>query len=515
MKRLALYVFTLIGLADSIFLTYEHYNPLAFQCTPGSILDCGKVLNSEYAFILGVPVAVWGVIHYSYVLIMALILHRFPSRIGVTLLLLETAVGLAMTVYFVAMQLFVIGAICYFCMLSAVCTTIIIILVQKLYRKEALVLRLTMFQYLYAIFGKPLFFLIDPEVIHTRFMHAGEIIGNISFLKRAIRRFFRYPKTNVLEQTIAGIPFPNPVGLSAGYDYEARLTGILGAVGFGFQSVGTITNQHYEGNKGPMLGRLPKSKSLLVNKGFKNDGAAAVVEKLTDRSFDIPVGVSIGVTNNVSIDTEKKAIEDIVAAFQTFETAHMNHAFYELNISCPNLKVPIDFYNPPALKTLLTAVTKLKLSRPVFLKMPIDKSDQESLALVQIAVDHSMAGVIFGNLKKDRADSAFDAAEMKTWEGKKGNFSGKPTWKRSNELISCVYKKFGKKITIIGCGGIFSPEDAYEKILLGASLVQLITGMIYQGPQLISQTNALLEDYLHRDGFNHISEAVGSKNRSK
>ena len=515
MKRVFLYIFAIIGLADSIYLAYEHYNPLSIQCTPGSIFDCGTVLQSDYAIILGVPVAVWGVIHYAYVLIMLLILEKYPSRIGVTLLLLETAVGLAMSVYFVAMQLFVIGAICYFCMLSAITTTIIIILVQKEYRKQALSLRLLIFQYLYALIGKPLFFLINPEFIHTRFMHAGEMIGSVPLLKRGLRKFFRYPKTKALNQTIAGIHFTNPVGLSAGYDYEARLTGIMSAVGFGFQSIGTITNEPYQGNSGPMLGRLPKSKSLLVNKGFKNDGSAAVVDKLENRTFDIPVGVSIGVTNNPAIDTEDKAIEDILLAFRTFESGEMNHAFYELNISCPNLNTKTDFYDPKSLDRLLAALDKKKISKPVFIKMPIDKSDDETLKLVKVAVTHKIAGVIFGNLQKNRTDIAFDPGEMKQWEGKRGNFSGKPTWKRSNELIELVYAKYGKDLTIIGCGGIFDPQDAYEKILRGASLVQLITGMIYQGPQLITQINAFIEEALERDGFSTIQDAVGTKRSGK
>ena len=139
--------------------------------------------------------------------------------------------------------------------------------------------------------------------------------------------------------------------------------------------------------------------------------------------------------------------------------------------------------------------------------MPIEKTDRETLNLLEVISKYKIAGVIIGNLQKNRKDPSFVKEEVKKW--KVGNFSGKPTFNRSNELIRIAYKKFGKKLIIIGCGGIFSADDAYTKIKLGASLVQLITGMIYQGPQLIAQMNLELIDKLKSDGIKNIKEAVG------
>ena len=308
---------------------------------------------------------------------------------------------------------------------------------------------------------------------------------------------------------IAGITFDGPLGLAAGFDYEAKVVKVLPAVGFGFQTVGTITNLPYAGNPRPMLGRLPKSKSLMVNKGFKNLGAKKTAEKLFNQTFKIPLGISIGKTNTKIKETQNSAIVDILQAFDIFEKANIKNAYYELNISCPNLYGNISFYPPKNLEELLSAVDGIKLTKPLFIKMPINETDTNTLKMLDVIVRHKVAGVIFGNLQKDRKNPAILKEEIK-W--KVGNFSGLPTQKRSDELISLAYKHYKNKLTIIGCGGIFSVEDAYRKIKLGASLVQLITGLIYQGPTLVAEINKELPILLKKDGFKNISEAIGTKN---
>ena len=247
----------------------------------------------------------------------------------------------------------------------------------------------------------------------------------------------------------------------------------------------------------------------MVNKGFKNLGAKKTAEKLTNQTFKIPLGISIGKTNIISLRTQESAIEDILQAFETIETSNIKNAYYELNISCPNLYGNITFYPPKNLDELLSEVDKLKLSKPVFIKMPINETDRRTLAMLEIISKHKVAGIIFGNLQKDRKDPALDQNEVKKW--KVGNFSGKPTEKRSNELISLAYKHCKNRLVIIGCGGIFSAEDAYRKIKFGASLVQLITGLIYEGPLLVAKINSELPKLLKQDGFKNISEAVGSE----
>ncbi len=356
---------------------------------------------------------------------------------------------------------------------------------------------------------KPVFFDHDPEHVHDRMTAFGEWLGHSRLAKKTLNNLYAVHDPR-LAQTVAGIHFASPIGLAAGFDYEAKLTQIAAYLGFGFQTVGTITNYPYAGNPKPRLGRLPKSKSLMVNKGFKNNGAAATIHKLETFTFPIPVGISIGRTNSERLG-QIESVWDIIRAFSLFESSSVRHAYYELNISCPNLYGQVDFYTPDHLRELMVEVDALRLTRPLFIKMPIEKSDAEVLRLLEVLSHHSPAGVIFGNLQKDRTNPALRVDEVNKYP--RGNFSGKPTFDRSNQLISLTYAKYQKRFTIIGCGGVFSPADAYTKIQLGATIVQLITGMVFQGPQLIGQITKGLGSYIERDGFANLHSAIGSAHK--
>ena len=359
---------------------------------------------------------------------------------------------------------------------------------------------------------KPFLFMFDAETVHNRATSIGRLLGKTKISKKITALLMKY-KNNALTQTVFGVEFKNPIGLSAGFDYDANLTKIVGDLGFGFATVGTVTNLAYAGNPKPMLGRLPISKSLLVNKGFKSAGANVIAKKLSNTEFDIPIGISIGKSNSPLVDTLEKNIDDIIVAFSKFENQNIHNSYYELNISCPNLihaKEEVNFYNPNNLEKLLNRIDSLNLKKPVFIKMPITKNDKDILAMLEVITKHNVQGVIFGNLEKNRKNPALNQDEVAKCS--KGNFSGKPCYSRSNELISLCYKNYKNKLLIIGCGGVFSAEDAYEKIKRGASLVELITGMIYEGPQLIGQINEGLVELLKKDGFNNILEAVGSNN---
>lgn len=353
---------------------------------------------------------------------------------------------------------------------------------------------------------RPIIFCFDSEKVHVFFTDMGAWMGRSRFMTGIFRAAFRI-QDPALAQTVNGIHFENPVGLAAGFDYRAQLPDILHAIGFGFGTIGTITNQPYEGNPAPRLGRLIRSRSLIVNKGFKNEGIDAIVKKLSGRTFPLPTGLSIGKTNSHEAMTQEEAVADIVTAFKKAEVAHIPFSYYELNISCPNLHGHVTFYPPENLRTLLTAIMALKPTKPLFIKMPIERTDDEMTAMLRVIVDLPVAGIILGNLQNNRQDPAFVKEEVE--HASAGHFSGIPTRRRSNELIRLAYRETGKKITIIGCGGIFSAEDAYRKIRLGATLVQFITGMVYEGPQLAAAVNAGLIDLLKKDGFKNISEAIG------
>ncbi len=364
--------------------------------------------------------------------------------------------------------------------------------------------------FLYTKILKRWFFLFDAEFVHNRMVKIGVMLGKTRPTRALVRGLLSY-QHQALKTKIGGTTFQNPVGLSAGFDYDAQLTQVLGEVGFGFESVGTVTYGAYEGNKRPMLARLPASRSLLVNKGFKNIGLPAVLEQISFPQSDFQVGISIGATNSPETSTATAQIKDIVKSFEYLLAHPKAHKFgyYELNISCPNVAGAGNLASVKDFTTIMRELTMLQLPRPIFVKFPIEISDVDAAKLVEIMIMHKVAAVTIGNLLKNRQSSAFVPSEIAKMQDLKGNFSGKPTWDLSNQLIASVYRRFGQDIKIIGVGGIFSAEDAYHKIGLGASMVQLITGMIFEGPQLIGQINEGLVKMLRQDGYNNIDDALG------
>ena len=509
MKKVYTVIFILffIGFIDSLYLTKEHFSNTLPPCTVSFLADCGTVLRSKYALIFGVPVAVIGVFHYGIGTLTSLFLLLKNKKLARYILVTLSYVGLAASLYFVILMLVVIKAICTYCFLSALVSFILFYIINSTFKEERNRLFILKISFLYKNILKYLLFLFDPEKVHESMTAFGEILGKSIFVK-SISKSFLVKRDSVLEQKIAGINFNSPVGLAAGFDYQAQLHQILPSIGFGFGTIGTVTNIPYKGNPSPRLGRLPRSRSLMVNKGFKTVGTNAIVKKLKSVTFEYPVGISIGRSNSSKLKTQKKSIDDIVESFNIFEKANIKHSYYELNISCPNIiHGNISFYPKENLEKLLSAVDRLKLKRPVFVKMPIEKTDKETLQMLKVIAKHSPVGVIFGNLQKDRNHPSLDKSEVAKFET--GNFSGKPTYERSNELIKLAYKHYRERFIIIGCGGVFSSRDAYEKIASGATLVQLITGMIFEGPQLPAQINYWLLDILKEKGFKNISEAVG------
>jgi dihydroorotate dehydrogenase subfamily 2 len=361
---------------------------------------------------------------------------------------------------------------------------------------------------------KPILFLFSADSVHVFFLKTGNFLGKYSFTRSLTKSIFSY-KNKILSQKILNINFDNPIGLAAGFDYNADLLNILPGVGFGFETIGTVTNLKYEGNPFPMLGRLPKSKSLLVNKGFKSNGIDFVLRKIGKRKKYFPLGISLGTTNK-KYEKEEEMISDFHSSLSK-AVAENYFDYFEINISCPNLvHLPesfVKFDTPIGLKNLLDKLSTININKPAFIKMYSEKSIQDTLSLCQVAENYNfISGFIFSNLVKDRNNEKLDRREIEKLKNQKGNFSGKPTEELANNLISEVYKKYKdtNRFIIIGCGGIFGGKDAYEKIKRGASLLQMITGMIYEGPSQIGIINNELVDLLKKDGHKNISQAVGS-----
>lgn len=350
---------------------------------------------------------------------------------------------------------------------------------------------------------KPILFQMNPEFVHECTSRAGYVFGLLGI------NYLRYQHI-MLEQNIDGINFSNPVGLGAGFDYDAWVAKVMRSFGFGFNTVGTVTALPYVGNTGPRLGRLPKSKSLFVNKGFKSPGVEKIDKRLSSMGLlKNTIGVSIGSSNIDEVDSRQKAVDDCLKSFSYLKDKDYIK-YFELNISCPNTKLPEPFTSPTGLTDLVKNVTALGIKKPIYVKMPNELSLDDSYELVKVALNHGLEGFIFSNLVKDRNNPFLDQEELAKWEGMKGNFSGKPTKENSDKLLRHIYSKVQGFATLIGLGGVFSAEDAYTKIKNGANLVQLVTGLIYEGPSVATNINKGLVKLLEQDGYDHISQAVGS-----
>lgn len=362
---------------------------------------------------------------------------------------------------------------------------------------------------LYVWIYKPLLFRRDPELAHDSFARMGVFLGKHT-MTRAITRGLLHVKNSVLRQTVCSIHFQNPVGLSAGFDKDANLVQILPSVGFGFVEIGSITLEPYHGNSGKRLVRLPASKSIIVNYGLKNVGSSAIIQKLSaGQKSIVPMIISIAKTNcKETVDTEA-GIRDYYECLRRFYEAGIGD-MYDINISCPNAYGGEPFTTPDTLERLLSTLDTLAITKPVFVKMPINLSWDSFSSLLGVVSKHQISGVIIGNLNKNKHDPSIKDPIP---EGQGGGLSGTPCFDLSNELISKTYQLYKDKFVIIGVGGIFSAEDAYEKIKRGATLVQLITGMIYEGPQVVGEINRGLVQLLKKDGFNNISQAVGARYR--
>lgn len=364
-------------------------------------------------------------------------------------------------------------------------------------------------RWLYANIAKPIFFKIDPESVHDCITRLGETLGRFSFTKRVVRFFFDFEHP-MLAQQILGINFKNPIGVTAGFDKNAHLTDIMRDVGFGFEEIGTVTGQACAGNPKPRLWRLPKSKGLVVWYGFKNDGCEAIVARLRGKKFEIPIGTSVAQTNSLSITSIEDAITDFAKAFRAFDKLG---DYTVINISCPNTGCGQTFSNPELLDRLFTQLDKIETDKPIFLKLSADTSIDELNRFVKITNRHRVHGFIFCNLTKRHDRPEIDQNEIAGINN--GGISGRPISELSNQLISHLYKTAGHRYIIIGSGGIFCAKNAYEKIRLGASLVELATGMIFEGPQLIGEINRGLIQLLKQDGFYNISSAIGCAHKNK
>ncbi len=331
---------------------------------------------------------------------------------------------------------------------------------------------------------RPIFFLFDPEKIHHvvfSLIKFTQAIPGIGFITK---RIF-YVDDAKLKRTVFGIEFPNPVGLAAGFDKNALLYKELSNFGFGFIEIGTITPLGQEGNPKPRMFRLPADQGLINRMGFNNEGLDAAIERLKSKPKHLIVGGNIGKNK---ITPNEEAVSDYE---KCFEGLFPYVDYFVVNVSSPNTPNLRALQEKEPLKALLNHLQELnrkkKNLKPILLKIAPDLTNEQLDDIVEIVQETGIAGVIANNTTISREHLQTPTAELDRIGA--GGLSGKPLTKRSNEVIKYLSDKSNKSFPIIGVGGIHSAKDALDKLEAGASLVQLYTGFIYEGPALVKEIN--------------------------
>lgn len=326
---------------------------------------------------------------------------------------------------------------------------------------------------------KKILFQQDPEDVHYKVMKWLTTAYNSGLGKTFLRSNYciNHPS---LEKEVFGLKFKNPIGLAAGFDKDAKFIDQLSCLGFGFIEIGTVTPQPQDGNERPRLFRLPGDAAIINRMGFNNEGVMAAVERLKKSKADVIVGGNIG-KNKVTPNDE--AINDYDICFREL---HPVVDYFVVNVSSPNTPNLRELQEKEPLKKLLLHLQNLNLSfptqKPILLKIAPDLSNEQLDDVIEILEETRLDGIVATNTTIDRNVIKATAEEIE--EIGAGGLSGKPLRKRSTEVVKYIANKTQGKLPIIAVGGIFTAADAQEKLEAGASLVQVYTGFIYEGPSL-------------------------------
>jgi len=341
---------------------------------------------------------------------------------------------------------------------------------------------------------RPLIFKFSPEVAHSLAIKALKL-NNIPYTK---------PKDNhILETTFCEKKLSSPIGVAAGFDKNAEVYNPLFNLGFGFVEVGTITPKPQFGNPKPRVFRLEEDEALINRLGFNNSGSEQISKTIKENNKKGFLGINIGPNKDST-----NRIDDYLICFRKF----YNLADYiTINISSPNTENLRDFHNQNELNSLIDKLKnekkELNSNIPLAIKVSPDLNDDQINEVSKIIMEQEIGIIIVSNTTDKNRENLKNINKLE-----KGGLSGKPIEKISNEAISKFYKILKDKTKIIGVGGISSGQDAFEKIISGATLVQLYTGMVYRGPRIASKISTELIDLLKNKGFKNVSEAIGTKN---
>lgn len=345
------------------------------------------------------------------------------------------------------------------------------------------------------MFGKirPLIFKFDPETAHNLAIQALKI----NLMPR--KQKFNYKN---IETEIFGKKIPNPIGLAAGFDKDAEVYNSVFRLGFGFVEVGTITPLKQHGNPKPRVFRLEEDEALINRLGFNNSGADLIQSRIR---LNPPKGL-FGINIGPNKDTKNRVEDYLIGIRKFYDLAD----YLTINISSPNTENLRSFHNENELNELLDAIKKekenLKTSIPTVLKISPDINDKEIEKISSLILKYSISSIIISNTSDRTRDILKNINKLE-----KGGLSGKPIEQKSNIIINKFFKNLKNKVKIIGVGGVDSAESAYKKILNGASLIQLYTGMVYKGPSIANKISEDLNNLLKKQGVTNISEIVGTK----
>ena len=339
----------------------------------------------------------------------------------------------------------------------------------------------------YKLFIRPILFLLPSEKAHHFTIHSLRILLKIPGLNSLLKRSWKVESPK-LERQILGLNFPNPVGLAAGFDKDAKVYEEMSTLGFGFIEIGTVTPKPQSGNEQPRLFRLKKDNALINRMGFNNDGVQAAVERLKRKNKDIIIGGNIGKNK---ITPNESAEEDYG---KCFDALHPYVDYFVINVSSPNTPGLRALQEVAALQkiihTLTTKNNKLEKPLPILLKIAPDMSFEQLDQIMNLCIAENLSGIIATNTTTARDGLQTSPTRIEVIGN--GGLSGQPLKDRSTKVIKHIAEKSKGKLVIIAVGGISTVEDAIAKIEAGADLIQLYTGLIYEGPNLIKKINKAL-----------------------
>ena len=360
---------------------------------------------------------------------------------------------------------------------------------------------------------RPLLFSLDPEAAHHLAIAICHQISESSSLKAIAKSIFYYNDSR-LSQTLWNLKFENPVGLAAGFDKNAEAIGAWENLGFGFAEVGTVTAHAQSGNPQPRLFRLPSDRAVLNRMGFNNRGAAVTADYLKSylqaNKLSIPLGINLGKSKITPLEAAKFDYAESLRSLYDFGD------YFVVNVSSPNTPNLRDLQAIDQLSAILAELNPINVkNKPILVKIAPDLDDADIIEIIKTSQTYGVAGIIATNttISRQNLKTTHLSITGKPVTDEAGGISGQPVRDRSVEVIRLIWQTAQGSLPIIGVGGIFTAEDAWQKIIAGAAIVQVYTGLIYEGPIVVKQILQGLVAKLEAHGFDNIQQAIGLAHR--